>query len=419
MFIDMKFLRCSIQPLFTSVLIVLISLFVYSSCTIDDDDDVKNDKRYSRTVLLYMVAENSLDYFVADDINEALRGAGSMTDDDVLVVFVDDVNKPRIYEINNKTDVSNFYELRPTYEFDKDVNSASAEMLREVLTYMNKKYPTDSSGIIFWSHASGWVPSPDMYFSAPLRKSFGVDNGKNTNINRGSEMNIADMAKVLEDFGKFEFLMFDACFMQCIEVAYELRNSTNYIIASPAEIPGLGAEYGSLLRPIFSNIINPSDIVDAYYRYYENNRDYGIVLSVIDCNEIEEFAALMADVISKYAGDIIEMDVEEVQKYFNYDEWKMMSNYPDFHDIRGLMLKLLTPDEYARWNESFMRLVPCAKSTDAWFSEYCYGFLDVDKNQYGGVTMFLPLKKYAREKFYNYFYTTSWAHAVGFYAPEM
>lgn len=414
----MKFLRFSIQPLFTLVLIALVSLFVFSSCTKDEDDNVKNNKRYSRTVLLYMVAENSLNDFVYQDINEALKGAGCISDDDVLVVFVDDIDMARIYEISNKTDVSDFYELRPVYEFDKDVNSASAETLRKVLTIMKKKYPSDSSGIIFWSHASGWVPAPEMYSSAPLRKSFGIDNGWNSNSNRGREMNIADMADVLEEFGKFEFLMFDACFMQCIEVAYELRNCTNYIIASPAEIPGPGAEYGSLLNPVFSKTISPSDIVDAYYRFYENNRDYGVVLSAIDCSEIEEFTALMTDIVSKYADDILEIDVEEVQKYFNYDEWKMMSNFPDFHDIRGVMLQLLTPDEYARWNESFMKLVPCARSTDSWFSEYYYGYLYVDKNQYGGVTMFLPLKKYAREKFYKYFYTTSWAHAVGFLGQE-
>ncbi len=408
-----------VQTICISFVILVLSLFVFSSCDKDDDNDNKGTKRFSRTVLLYMVAENSLNDWASADINEALSGVGCLSDDDALIIFIDDEKLPRIYEVNSRTKVSDFSKLVPVYEFDADFNSASAESLREVLVYMNKKYPSNSSGIIFWSHASGWIPSNNLFSRASLRRSFGIDNGNNSFSNRGHEMNMSDMANVLEEFDRFEFLLFDACFMQCIESAYELRNCTNYVIASPAEIPGPGANYGSsLLKSVFANNVNASAIVDAYYNHYENSRDYGVVLSAIDCREMDEFAMLMSDVMTKYSDVILEADFENVQKYFNYDDWSRLSEFPDYYDIRGVMQSVLTSEEYSEWNEAFMKLVPYAKSTSRWYSSYFNGYLPVDKEQFGGVSMFVPLRKYANETFYSYFFTTDWAKTVGFAFSE-
>ena len=55
-------------------------------------------------------------------------------------------------------------------------------------------------------------------------------------------MNISDLVTILsaDAVPHFDFVLFDACFMQSIEVAYALRNFTDYYIGSPTEIPGPG-----------------------------------------------------------------------------------------------------------------------------------------------------------------------------------
>ena len=45
----------------------------------------------------------------------------------------------------------------------------------------------------------------------------------------------------------FDFIMFDACFMMSVEVAYEVRNYTDYYIGSPTENPGPGAPYDKVV----------------------------------------------------------------------------------------------------------------------------------------------------------------------------
>ena len=49
----------------------------------------------------------------------------------------------------------------------------------------------------------------------------------------------------------FRFIMFDACFMQSVEVAYELRDCCDYYIGFPAENPGPGAAYDRMFPFIF------------------------------------------------------------------------------------------------------------------------------------------------------------------------
>ena len=51
-------------------------------------------------------------------------------------------------------------------------------------------------------------------------------------------MNIEDLKSVLQKAPHFDFIMFDACFMQSVEVAYELRDYCDYYIGFPAENPG-------------------------------------------------------------------------------------------------------------------------------------------------------------------------------------
>ena len=51
-------------------------------------------------------------------------------------------------------------------------------------------------------------------------------------------MNISDLVEVLDDdMPHFDFIMFDACFMMSIEVAYAVRNYADYYMGCPTENP--------------------------------------------------------------------------------------------------------------------------------------------------------------------------------------
>ncbi len=356
------------------------------------------------------------------DIQEMLEGAKQMSDNDNLIVYLDDTKYPRIYTITNKNSAKTLSELQPSYTLRSDLNSASANVLKDVIRYTQRSYPADSYGIIFWSHASGWIKSnfsesittANNKTKPALRKSFGIDNGKNTSSNSGNQMNIEDMASALSEFSKFDFIMFDACFMQSIEVAYELKEHTRYIIGSPAEIPGPGAPYNQLIAPIFAETPDIAGIVNTYYGHYYSDSSFGVVLSAIDCDKLDKLANHTSYYIQKYKDTFLDSDYSDVQNYFLYEQWRLYANYPDCYEMQGIMQKILPEQEYVQWKEVFDEAIIIAQTTDYWYSAYKRGHLPVDKKQFGGISMFLPLDKYSDENFMNEYASTRWANAIGF-----
>jgi hypothetical protein len=60
---------------------------------------------------------------------------------------------------------------------------------------------------------------------------------------------ITELSSAIENNNiKFDYILFDACFMGNIESSYELRNVTKHIIASPCEVMGYGFPYARIMK---------------------------------------------------------------------------------------------------------------------------------------------------------------------------
>jgi hypothetical protein len=428
-------------------LLVLAVCVLVSSCSKDDED--KKQTVATRSVLVYISGENSLNSYVASDVNEMLRAKSVLGDDDNLILYVDDTDYPRFYEIKNNTSATSFARLTPVKTYSEEMDSATPETFRKILDYFFNHYKAESYGLVMWSHGSGWVNDPSnqtdesrtestltdesqtdealsddsssasssLASFAGVRKTICVDNGRNTTSDSGTRMEVVDMASVLETFPKFEFIMFDACFMQGMEVAYELRNSANYIIGSPAETPGEGAPYQNVLAPMFANPFNPQPLVYNYYSYYGEYTSYGVVISAIKTDEFSEFVPVMQDLLASYSflNDSL-YSYSDCLDYFlyswNFSRTSDVMPYPDYYDIQGIMLKVLSSEDYAKWKTAFDKLVPYKYASAGWYSSYKRGSMVVDQNQCGGVNMYLPLSKYSSNKFFSYYGRTAWGEAM-------
>ena len=117
-------------------------------------------------------------------------------------------------------------------------------------------YPAEEYGLILWSHGTSWLPA-----GRGLR-SFGSDSGK--------EMNIVDLAKALPLH--FKFILFDACLMGAVEVVYELRNTTDYIIASSTETIAEGFPYHLILPELVKQNPDWTKVAQQYFDYYNNQQ---------------------------------------------------------------------------------------------------------------------------------------------------
>ena len=134
----------------------------------------------------------------------------------------------------------------------------------------NSKYLADSYGLVYWSHGDGWLPYP---LRAGTRW-VGQDKGNGDN-----RMNISEFVEILKSAPHFDFMLFDACYMQSVEVIYQLRDRTDYFIGSPTEIPGPGAPYEAVVPALFSQDKPEINIAESYYTVYAEKYNNGIGIS--------------------------------------------------------------------------------------------------------------------------------------------
>lgn len=355
-----------------------------------------------RTVLVYVSAQNSLGYghYSRSDSAEISAGAQYISDDDRLLMYIDDEQNPRIYRFTNDSP-------SPTlvHTYDSDLNSSDPETLEEVLTWVTTYFPSEEYGLVMWSHADGWLPSPNTDYRTT--RSFGIDVGEGGNMaidvdadgNIGASMDIEDMAAAIAATGtRLKFIYFDACLMQCIESAYALRDVTEYVVASPMQTSSYGLQYTEAIRyGLFSD--DPADIAIAYYadatsdEYADMYRDVGLVISAIQTDQLEALAALTASLLPQYISDGEEPGMTGVLHYLYYS-----FNYyyrPEFYDLGSAMHRILDETDYATWRAQLDLAVTYHAATDHFYIGGYYSYLSPDEH-YAGISAFIPQQKYTR-----------------------
>lgn len=405
-FVNIDLLRNRLLLLCCWILLIIGSVTT-TSCSNDEDIEPKpysGDDKTERVVIMYVVAENNLSSAIQNDIDEVLSVCKSIPKNDKFILYLDDIDLPRIYEITNKTNATDFQSLVPIEIFQEELDSASPTTLDMILSKVMNKYPCKSYGLVLWSHGSGWIPEN----SELLTKSFGLDNNKNSSdISIGTKMKIIDMAHVLSKYQNIEYLMFDACFMQSIEVAYELRNTTKYIIGSSAELPASGAPYDKILGYMFDKDFNPQLLAYNFNDYYARIKK-GVLVSVIETKQLDEFADVMESLLSKHIEE--SWNFTNTLNYYNYNKWGKY--FPDMYDMRGLMQVILADDEYEYWCKELDKILVASYCYDYWYSSYPKMNVLVDEDQYSGVSMFMPLNKYVNTTFNTDYLSFSWAKSI-------
>lgn len=107
-----------------------------------------------------------------------------------------------------------------------------------------------------------------------------------------TQIETTDLADAMADAGfHTEYILFDACYMSSVEVAYELKDVTHYLIASPTEVISYGFPYITMGKHLLGTP-NYKGIVDSFISFYSSyNLPYGTV-AVTDCTQLDALAAI-------------------------------------------------------------------------------------------------------------------------------
>lgn len=396
-------------------IILLLTGLLAGACRDDEDIEPRlpgmSGDTLSQTLIVYMAAENNLHGHMRTDSLEIAWGLDSIGDDCRVVVFMDDQKSSRLCVGTRKEP------LQTVKTYEGNLCSTDGQTMADVLREIVRLYPARNYALVLCSHGSGWLfddlPSASQSGS---RRSFGVDNGYRSSSTSGRRMNIPVLASVLSGCPHFDYILFDACFMQSVEVAYELRHTADYIIASPAEIPASGAPYTQMLRAMCSLPVDPAAIsasyVDYYLRGYGSFSYGGAELSAVRTDKLERLAQATAPLMNRLLAGRTEIDVTGVQHY-----WPDLSSmrYTAAYDLKNLLYHALDPAAYEEWVRVFDEAVPVQHLSPKWFSAYHGGIsLPVaDIPHCGGVSIYVPSELHQSRGWNDDYHQLEWYRATG------
>jgi hypothetical protein len=286
------------KTIFLRIFIIAILSIELVSC--GNSSDPNELSQASRTVLVYMVANNNLgsDGRDTSDINEMLEAAasGGLHNGRLIVYHVPYNQSPILKEIT-----ANGVKILKTY--DTTQSSVSAARMKQVIADTKALAPANDYGIVLWSHATGWLQDGIIEDATVSTQSMSTDIIAPTAYGRdnGLQMNITTLASVLEG-EEFSFVYCDCCYMASVEVAYELRHATKYFVGSVTELPANGMLYELnvplLLQDGEPDLIGAARNTYEHYRQVELDRDYTneeyptvCTMSVIATAGLDELAA--------------------------------------------------------------------------------------------------------------------------------
>lgn len=246
----------------------------------------------------------------------------------------------------------------------------------ELLNKVKQYAPANRYAMIVGCHGMGWIPSSTVFKAKKSRYFGGLENGY--------KIDIDDFAESIKAAGmKMQFILFDDCYMSCMEVAYDLKDATDYIIASTSEVMDKGMPYHRIYQHLMATEPNYQAVCDNFYDYYTNySAPYGTI-GVTDCRYMDEMVAMMKNINTKHT-----FDTDRLNNVQDLDGETFTPTI--FFDFDDYVRNLCTNDNntYEQFNAVLQRLVPYKANTNYILSGKTHGETKV--NHFSGITISDP-----------------------------
>lgn len=269
-----------------------------------------NSDQAKWTFLVYMAGDNNLDGAALRDIAEMAK-AGSTKDVHILVQLdrLED-QKTRRFRI---TQGGGF--KKDCIETFSETNTGDPQVLYSFAKWAVDNYPAERYALILWNHGSGWWEDAKSRSTGPAGKKtrrplfrhafpqahrsicYDDTSGDDALDNRELRVVLAGVCALLGR--KIDLLGMDACLMNMVEVAWQLRDSVQVIVGSEIEEPFDGWPYAEILarliaRPRQDAATLARWIVKSYLVSYQGKGET-VTQSALDLSHI-------ADVVTKIDG---------------------------------------------------------------------------------------------------------------------
>ena len=357
-----------------------------------------------RTVLVYLGVDNNFRAEAAQKIRQ-LTNAWHKDIDGNLLVYADTGEQAFLVHIYYSPQRGAVADTIETYAAD---NSASPSTLNRVLRSVKAFRPADSYGLVVLSHGTGWLPA-EMSAPAIGLKSVIIDTSTDEPDNY---MELSAFAEAIPY--RLDFIIFDACWMASVEVAYELKDKADYLVASPAEVLEPGFVYGSMMRHLFKPKPDLTSVAREFYEYHDSQSDLfrSATASVIKTSAVEALAPIVKEITASRHGGLdppspdkemlnqVQHDVAAIQS-FGYGKQKIFFDLGDY-------LHKLEPEKTEQIQVALHQSVLYKAHTPSYYSSGT-GRLETIR-AFSGLTTYIPQEAYPEaNKAYG---NLKWAKAV-------
>lgn len=288
---------------------------LFSSCGKHNNEE---DKTTPQTIIVYMSGTSLNWAFNANvqDMETALKN-NIQGNSRVVVVWQNGVaKKAEAIELVYK---NGLIERQPLAEYEL-ANVMSADDLSYIFKDVMRMAPATAYGLILGSHSWSWIPYADYdqirtngLTKAQLARLRTIELPRHLQTrfigdpSGANKFDITTLASAIQTTGKkFEYILFDACFMGNVEAAYELRNCTKYIIGSACEIMGNGFPYTKTLPHLLKNGGTTYDLkaaAQSFHEHYKSTLKYSGTVALIACSQLDALAAEMKHVNQSIKDD--------------------------------------------------------------------------------------------------------------------
>lgn len=407
------------------VALFVLLLLSFASCkAISEDPPVREEK--GRTLLIYMAGNNNLAPYAKSNLEKLMNGYIPVEEGNIVVFYHIAGSDPLLLRLNGENgDVV----VDTVYRFPS-LNSASGKTLSSAMNVTRTLFPAKDYGLVLWSHATGWMPEgsygqalaggSNSIVACSQQPAFPLEGNHdelvkldrtlfNRNAKEGrtrtfgsdgtTEMEIADMVKSMPY--RVSFVIFDACFMGGIEVAYQMKDSTDYLLFSPAEVLAEGFPYDKIAQPLFASSVDLQKVAEEYYQYYNSQSPpmRSATISLVKSAALERVAEEAARLFDLYRDKIPMLDKERIQGYFR------QASTPFFYDFKDFMQNLAGEgNSIEDFSVALDEAVVYKAATPYMIN------LHIDADKYSGLSSYIPDS--SSEELIEFYRTLDWNNAA-------
>ena len=340
--------------------------------------------------MMYMAGNNSLSAFAFENLNQIEEGFKDI--DGKFIVYARIFGQlPTLYEIQHDQDPNKVNsKILKTYQ---NHDSSDPHVIKMIFSDMKSLAPAKSYGAILWSHATNWAPAASPSNEIKTR-SFGDDDF--------SHMDIQDLSWALPT--DLDFLLFDACLMASVEVLYELRNQSPYILASPTEVLDEGMPYQKITPWLFSKEIQPAliQIAQQNIAYYKQKSglEQSASYAVIVTKKLNQLAIATKKLLSSHNSIIPEIDRDKLQR-MDFDPSTPIVAY----DYLDFIEQNFPKNALAEIQEILPELIIYKAHTNS--------FLGKPIEKFSGLSCYVPNESEAK-KYQDFYQSLAWAQQAAY-----